>query len=46
KPVGVRIRSLAEIEEEGVAALPGLQSLPMDDPCQVSNYTQRYSYDA
>ncbi|RMP74624.1 putative proteinPH-dependent 7-cyano-7-deazaguanine reductase, partial [Pseudomonas syringae pv. atrofaciens] len=24
KPVGVRIRSLAEIEEEGVAALPGL----------------------
>ncbi|RML55172.1 putative insecticidal toxin complex protein C1, partial [Pseudomonas syringae pv. pisi] len=27
-------------------ALPGLQSLPMDDPCQVSNYTQRYSYDA
>ncbi|RMR36769.1 putative Insecticidal toxin protein [Pseudomonas syringae pv. coriandricola] len=27
-------------------ALPGLQSLPTDDPCQVSNYTQRYSYDA
>ncbi|PBP31755.1 hypothetical protein CCL11_27595 [Pseudomonas syringae] len=27
-------------------ALPGLQSLPTDDPCQVSNYTQRYRYDA
>ncbi|EGH98055.1 insecticidal toxin protein, putative, partial [Pseudomonas amygdali pv. lachrymans str. M302278] len=27
-------------------ALPGLQSLPTDDPCQVSNYRQRYSYDA
>ncbi|MBS7474007.1 RHS repeat protein, partial [Pseudomonas syringae] len=27
-------------------ALPGLQPLPMLDPCQVSNYTQRYSYDA
>ncbi|OBS34448.1 RHS repeat-associated core domain-containing protein [Pseudomonas syringae] len=27
-------------------ALPGLQPLPTDDPCQVSNYTQRYSYDA
>ncbi|RMP42645.1 putative insecticidal toxin complex [Pseudomonas syringae pv. antirrhini] len=27
-------------------ALPGLQSLPTLDPCQVSNYTQRYSYDA
>ncbi|WP_024692280.1 hypothetical protein, partial [Pseudomonas syringae] len=25
-------------------ALPGLQPLPTDDPCQVSNYTQRYSY--
>ncbi|RMN49802.1 putative insecticidal toxin protein, partial [Pseudomonas syringae pv. apii] len=27
-------------------ALPGLQPLPTLDPCQVSNYTQRYSYDA
>ncbi|WP_258081728.1 RHS repeat domain-containing protein [Pseudomonas syringae] len=27
-------------------ALPGLQSLSTDDPCQVSNYTQRYRYDA
>ncbi|MCF5351137.1 toxin [Pseudomonas syringae] len=27
-------------------ALPGLQSLPTIDPCQVSNYTQSYSYDA
>ena len=27
-------------------ALPGLQPLPTDDPCQVSNYRQRYSYDA
>ncbi|KOG04022.1 putative insecticidal toxin complex protein C3 [Pseudomonas syringae pv. aceris] len=27
-------------------ALPGLQSLPTIDPCQVSNYTQNYSYDA
>ncbi|MCF5397530.1 toxin, partial [Pseudomonas syringae] len=26
--------------------LPGLQSLPTIDPCQVSNYTQSYSYDA
>ncbi|ALU62031.1 hypothetical protein ACA40_19980 [Pseudomonas syringae pv. lapsa] len=26
--------------------LPGLQSMPTDDPCQVSNYTQLYSYDA
>uniref|UniRef100_UPI0013C2D85A RHS repeat-associated core domain-containing protein n=1 Tax=Pseudomonas syringae TaxID=317 RepID=UPI0013C2D85A len=25
---------------------PGLQPLPTLDPCQVSNYTQRYSYDA
>ncbi|POP75065.1 RHS repeat domain-containing protein [Pseudomonas syringae] len=27
-------------------ALPGLQSLPTLDPCQVSNYKQNYSYDA
>ncbi|WP_122221173.1 RHS repeat-associated core domain-containing protein [Pseudomonas syringae group genomosp. 3] len=27
-------------------SLPGLQPLPTVDPCQVSNYTQRYSYDA
>ncbi len=27
-------------------ALPGLQPLPTLDPCQVSNYTQNYSYDA
>ncbi|POD32764.1 toxin [Pseudomonas syringae pv. syringae] len=27
-------------------ALPGLQPLPMLDPCQVSNYRQNYSYDA
>ncbi|KPX72833.1 RHS repeat-associated core domain-containing protein [Pseudomonas syringae group genomosp. 3] len=27
-------------------ALLGLQPLPTLDPCQVSNYTQRYSYDA
>ncbi|WP_332874739.1 RHS repeat-associated core domain-containing protein [Pseudomonas syringae] len=27
-------------------ALPGLQPVPTLDPCQVSNYTQRYSYDA
>ncbi|WP_439852579.1 RHS repeat domain-containing protein [Pseudomonas syringae] len=27
-------------------ALPGLQPLPTVDPCQVSNYTQSYSYDA
>ncbi|MBI6815250.1 RHS repeat-associated core domain-containing protein [Pseudomonas syringae] len=27
-------------------ALPGLQPLATLDPCQVSNYTQRYSYDA
>ncbi|WP_046236977.1 RHS repeat domain-containing protein [Pseudomonas syringae pv. coryli] len=27
-------------------ALPGLQPLPALDPCQVSNYTQNYSYDA
>ncbi|SFG78293.1 insecticidal toxin complex protein TccC [Pseudomonas syringae] len=27
-------------------ALPGLQPLPTLEPCQVSNYTQRYSYDA
>ncbi len=27
-------------------ALPGLQPLPTLDPCQVSNYTQSYSYDA
>jgi insecticidal toxin complex protein TccC len=27
-------------------ALPGLQPLPTLDPCRVSNYTQRYSYDA
>ncbi|EFW85763.1 RHS repeat domain-containing protein [Pseudomonas savastanoi] len=27
-------------------ALPGLQPLPTIDPCQVSNYKQRYSYDA
>ncbi|WP_430691624.1 RHS repeat domain-containing protein, partial [Pseudomonas syringae] len=27
-------------------ALPGLQPLPTIDPCQVSNYTQRYRYDA
>ncbi|MCL6306689.1 RHS repeat protein [Pseudomonas syringae] len=27
-------------------ALPGLQSLPTLDPCQVSNYRQNYSYDA
>ncbi|UFI44063.1 RHS repeat domain-containing protein [Pseudomonas savastanoi] len=27
-------------------ALPGLQSIPTLDPCQVSNYKQRYSYDA
>ncbi|MCF5624432.1 RHS repeat domain-containing protein [Pseudomonas syringae] len=26
-------------------ALPGLQPLPTVDPCQVSNYTQSYSYD-
>ncbi|WP_032703228.1 RHS repeat domain-containing protein, partial [Pseudomonas syringae] len=26
-------------------ALPGLQSLPTLDPCQVSNYRQNYSYD-
>ncbi|WP_181017089.1 RHS repeat domain-containing protein [Pseudomonas syringae] len=26
-------------------ALPGLQSLPTLDPCQVSNYKQNYSYD-
>ncbi|MCI3946925.1 toxin [Pseudomonas syringae] len=27
-------------------ALPGLQPLPMIDSCQVSNYKQRYHYDA
>ncbi|WP_440784399.1 RHS repeat domain-containing protein [Pseudomonas syringae] len=26
-------------------ALPGLQPIPTLDPCQVSNYTQSYSYD-